>query len=63
MQWLGHADSAMVRRYFHLYSDQARRHMNQVDFLGRASGRSAGNDEDQPIEEDVESPKDDNESN
>ena len=34
-EWLGHADSRMVRHYFHLHDDEAQRQMRRVDFLGR----------------------------
>lgn len=30
MKWLGHANAAMVRRYYHLELDEARRHMGRV---------------------------------
>jgi len=30
MKWLGHSDAAMVRRYYHLDHDEARRHMRRV---------------------------------
>ena len=30
--WLGHRDSAMVRRYFHLYDADARRQMSCLKF-------------------------------
>jgi integrase len=33
MAWLGHRDSAMVRHYYHLRQDEARRHMARVRFL------------------------------
>ena len=42
MEWLGHADSAMVRWYYHLHDEEARRRMAKLDFLGGAGGRSAG---------------------
>ena len=42
MDWLGHADSAMVRRYYHLHDEVAKRQMNQLDFLGGAGGCSDG---------------------
>lgn len=40
MEWLGHADSAMVRLYYHLHDEEARRRMNELDFIGRADGCS-----------------------
>ncbi|MES2793342.1 MAG: site-specific integrase [Planctomycetota bacterium] len=33
MRWLGHKDSAMVRHYYHLHDDEARRQMSGVKFL------------------------------
>jgi len=30
MDWLGHADAAMVRRYYHLNADESRRQMDRV---------------------------------
>jgi integrase len=42
MEWLGHADSEMVRHYYHLHDEEARRRMDALDFLGGAGGRSAG---------------------
>ena len=44
MEWVGHADSAMVRHYFHLSDEESRRYMNSLDFLGGVVvGRSDGN--------------------
>ena len=40
MEWVGHADSAMVRHYFHLHDEEAQRRMNGLNFLGGAAGRS-----------------------
>jgi integrase len=34
MEWVGHADSAMVRHYFHLHDEQGRRQMHGLDLLG-----------------------------
>ena len=56
MDWLGHADSEMIRRYFHLHDDEAKRRMNELDFLGGAAGRSDGDGEGKLNEEDVEPP-------
>ncbi len=42
MEWVGHADSAMVRHYFHLHDEEAQRHMNGLNLLGGAAGRSDG---------------------
>jgi integrase len=36
MNWLGHADSAMVRHYFHLHDEESQRRMSQMDLLGEA---------------------------
>lgn len=56
MNWLGHADSEMIRHYYHLHDDEAKRRMDNLDFLGGTSGRSVGNTEDKPKTEDVEPP-------
>ena len=45
IDWLGHADSEMIRHYYHLHDEEAQRRMNSLDFLGGASGRSEGNEE------------------
>jgi len=45
MEWLGHQDSEMVRIYYHLHDEEARRRMAALDFLGGAGGRSAGETE------------------
>jgi integrase len=42
MEWVGHADSAMVRHYFHLHDEEAQRRMNGLNLLSGAGGRSAG---------------------
>jgi len=34
MEWVGHADSAMVRHYFHLHDEEAHRQMKALDLLG-----------------------------
>lgn len=34
-EWMGHADSKIVEHYGHLRAEEARRKMNQIDFLGR----------------------------
>jgi integrase len=54
MEWLGHADSEMVRRYYHLHDDESRRRMNQLDFLGGAGRWSVGDNEEKLNEESVE---------
>ena len=53
MDWLGHADIEMIRHYYHLHDEEARRRMNTINFLGSDSGRSAGEPEGQPEEEDA----------
>ncbi len=42
MDWVGHADSEMVRNYYHLHDQESRRQMEGLDFLGGADGCSAG---------------------
>lgn len=44
MEWLGHADSAMVRHYYHLHDTEAQRQMRRLDFLGEAGQRLPGVD-------------------
>ena len=56
MDWLGHANSEMIRHYYHLHDEESRRRMDSLDFLGGAGGRSAGQAEGNDDEEDVESP-------
>jgi integrase len=34
MDWLGHQDSAMIRHYYHLRQDEARRQMDKIPSLG-----------------------------
>lgn len=34
MDWLGHADAAMVRRYYYLNADESRRQMDRVSIQG-----------------------------
>jgi integrase len=41
MQWLGHQESDMVKHYYHLHDEEARRRMGGLNFLGRAGGTSA----------------------
>jgi integrase len=53
MEWLGHSNSELIRHYYHLYDAEARRRMDQLDFLGGAGRRSAGNNEDKLGKEDV----------
>lgn len=33
MSWLGHKDSKMVRRYYHLLDTESRRRMSQIEFV------------------------------
>jgi Phage integrase family len=44
MEWLGHQDSEMVRHYYHLHDEEARRQMDRLDPLGSAGNRLPGND-------------------
>jgi hypothetical protein len=41
MQWLGHQESDMVKHYYHLHDEEARRRMGGLNFLGKAGGTSA----------------------
>ena len=34
MTWLGHADSKMVRLYYHLHHDEAQKQMSKINFVG-----------------------------
>lgn len=34
MDWLGHQEAGMIRRYYHLRRDESRRQMNKIPFLG-----------------------------
>ena len=56
MDWLGHANSEMIRTYYHLHDEEAKARMNQLDFLGGAGGRPARDKGEKPSEEDVEPP-------
>ena len=42
----------MIRRDYHVHNEEAKRRTKNLNFLGSASGRSAGGDEDKPEEED-----------
>lgn len=42
MEWLGHADSAMVRHYFHVHDDEAQRRISRMDLLGEAGKQLPG---------------------
>ena len=41
MTWLGHRDSEMVRHYYHLHDEEARRQMARLDPLGSADNGAA----------------------
>lgn len=56
MDWLGHADSEMIRHYYRLHDEDAKQRMNGLDFLGGAGGWSAGRAEGNSDKEDVEPP-------
>ena len=43
MDWVGHADSEMVRLYYHLNNDEARQQMHRLDLIGEAGKRFTGN--------------------
>ena len=45
MDWVGHADSEMVRHYYHLSREESRRIMDQLDLLGTDDGRSVTGEE------------------
>ena len=51
MNWLGHADSKMVRHYYHLHDEVSQQQMNQVRFLAVDGGRPAIDDKDIFLEE------------
>lgn len=42
MDWLGHADSEMVRHYYHMNDDEAHRRMDGLDLLGETGKRTTG---------------------
>jgi integrase len=42
MDWLGHADSAMVRHYYHLHDQESRQQMARLDLINTAGKRSPG---------------------
>jgi integrase len=44
MEWLGHADSEMVRHYYHLHDDESRKQMAKLVLLDTAGKQSPGND-------------------
>jgi integrase len=35
MAWLGHRDSEMIRHYYHLRQDEARKHIARIPFVGQ----------------------------
>jgi len=41
MTWLGHRDSKMVRRYYHLQQEEAQRQMNKLVLVGAIESASA----------------------
>lgn len=43
MEWLGHADSEMVRHYYHLHDDESRQQMAKLVLLGKTGQQSPGN--------------------
>jgi integrase len=40
MTWLGHQDSKMVRRYYHLHQVEAQKQMAKINFLGNGDTKS-----------------------
>jgi hypothetical protein len=42
-EWLGHEDGEMVRHYYHLHDEEARRQMARLDPLGSAGKQLPGN--------------------
>lgn len=53
MKWLGHSKSEMIRHYYHLHDEDAKRCMRNIDFLGGASGCSIGETESDKEKEDA----------
>lgn len=45
MKWLGHKNSKMVRRYYHLHDQESQRQMKRVDILGIHDSDSNGEPE------------------
>jgi integrase len=45
MQWLGHADSEMVRHYYHLLDKEDQRQMRRLNFLGEAGQQRPGSND------------------
>lgn len=54
MEWLGHADSEMIRHYYHLHDQESQCRMRKLDFLGGSAGRSSVKNEEKRNEEIVE---------
>ena len=42
MSWLGHRDSKMIRRYYHLRQEESRKHMDRIAFLGTKRPDTSG---------------------
>ena len=40
MSWLGHRDSEMIRHYYRLRQEEARRHMAKIPFLSKPGTES-----------------------
>jgi integrase len=53
MEWVGHADSEMVRHYYHLHDSESRKYMNQLNLLGRSVGTSGSATEKVTLEGDA----------
>jgi hypothetical protein len=53
MEWVGHSNSELIRHYYHLFDQEARRQKDKLDFLGGAGRRSAGDNEGKLNEGDV----------
>jgi integrase len=41
MTWLGHRDSKMVKHYYHLHEDEARRQMAKMEFVGKRPAKES----------------------
>lgn len=54
MEWLGHADSSMVRHYYHLNNHEAQRRMSQLRFVENVGGKvlpmNSGQEESKAVE-------------
>lgn len=57
MEWLGHRNSEMVRHYYHLHDEVAKRKMSSIDFLGGAAGVPPAAEEAHHVEEEPPSQK------